>query len=67
MVLATLRDLTVRAPYIMASFAIGGAGIGMALFKDPIRRTFGIVDAKPVPLTYPMPKGPRNPPAGYED
>ncbi|KAI9189084.1 hypothetical protein H9P43_000512 [Blastocladiella emersonii ATCC 22665] len=67
MVFAALRTATIRAPYIVAGFAIGGAGIGIALFKDPIRRVLGVETVVPVPLTYPMPQRARNPPKGYED
>ncbi|KAG9597480.1 hypothetical protein KCU77_g5904, partial [Aureobasidium melanogenum] len=54
-------------PAIFWSIVVGSVGPVMALVVPPIRARFGDGPRPQIPLTYPIPKGPRNPPSGYED
>ncbi|RJE18987.1 hypothetical protein PHISCL_08681 [Aspergillus sclerotialis] len=54
-------------PAYFWSILIGSMGPVTVLTVPPIRRYFGDVDPEPIPLTYPIPKGPRVIPKGYDD
>ncbi|PLN78025.1 hypothetical protein BDW42DRAFT_175672 [Aspergillus taichungensis] len=62
-----LRWASIEKPAIFYSLMIGSMGPVMLFAAPPIRRAFGDVDPEPIPLTYPIPEGPRNPPKGFED
>ncbi|KAJ4386385.1 n19m, NADH-ubiquinone oxidoreductase 9.5 kDa subunit [Gnomoniopsis smithogilvyi] len=54
-------------PALFWSCIIGGAGPVMLAVVPPIRHRFGDPDAKPIPMTYPIPAGPRKQLSGYDD
>ncbi|KAI4759025.1 hypothetical protein E4T52_08744 [Aureobasidium sp. EXF-3400] len=54
-------------PAIFWSIVVGSVGPVMALVVPPMRARFGDGPRPQIPLTYPIPKGPRSPPSGYED
>ncbi|KAI9314926.1 hypothetical protein BX666DRAFT_1964768 [Dichotomocladium elegans] len=63
-----LRRFALEKPVIFWSFVIGSIGPVMVWTVPTIRREyFGYKGIPALPLTYPLPNGPRNPPAGYED
>ncbi|PHH59295.1 hypothetical protein CDD81_3406 [Ophiocordyceps australis] len=54
-------------PAYFWSVIIGGIGpIGMAIVP-PIRHRLGDIDPAPIPVTYPVPTGPRKQLTGYDD
>ncbi|KAG6007381.1 hypothetical protein E4U21_006085 [Claviceps maximensis] len=54
-------------PALFWSVIIGAAGPIAIPIVPPIRRYFGDVDPAPVPVTYPVPNGPRKQLSGYDD
>ncbi|EAW12729.1 NADH:ubiquinone oxidoreductase subunit NDUFA3 [Aspergillus clavatus NRRL 1] len=62
-----LRWASHEKPAIFYSLIIGASGPLALVTLPPIRRFFGDVDPEPIPLTYPVPQGPRNIPRGYDD
>ncbi|KAJ5507384.1 hypothetical protein N7527_009527 [Penicillium freii] len=54
-------------PAILAAIAIGFMGPVSLATIPPIRHALGDVDPEPIPLTYPIPQGPRVVPKGYDD
>ncbi|RHZ56361.1 hypothetical protein Glove_402g35 [Diversispora epigaea] len=66
--LSTLRYLAAEYPVYVWSIGLGALGPLMVLIVPPIRKHyFGYKKIPLPPITYPLPKRPRNPPAGYED
>ncbi|KAK2756569.1 hypothetical protein FQN54_005462 [Arachnomyces sp. PD_36] len=62
-----LRWASHEKPAIFYSICVGSMG-PVALFGlPPLRRYFGDVDPEPIPMTYPVPQGPRQIPKGYDD
>ncbi|KAI7871313.1 hypothetical protein BDF14DRAFT_1873594 [Spinellus fusiger] len=63
-----LHRFATDQPIVFWSFAIGSVGPLMVWTVPSIRRNyFGFKGVEPLPVTYPLPRGARNPPAGYED
>ncbi|GIK00216.1 hypothetical protein Aspvir_004236 [Aspergillus viridinutans] len=62
-----LRWASHEKPAIFYSLVVGATGPLMLVTLPPIRRFFGDIDPEPIPLTYPLPQGPRNIPQGYDD
>ncbi|EMD97356.1 hypothetical protein COCC4DRAFT_32490 [Bipolaris maydis ATCC 48331] len=54
-------------PAYFYSIVIGLAGPIMLVTVPPIRRYMGEEPIQRIPLTYPVPKGPRPRPAGFDD
>ncbi|KAH7256237.1 hypothetical protein BKA59DRAFT_521523 [Fusarium tricinctum] len=54
-------------PALFWSVIIGAAGPVAMPIVPPIRHYFGDIDAPPVPVTYPIPSGPRKQLTGYDD
>ncbi|PYH48737.1 NADH:ubiquinone oxidoreductase subunit NDUFA3 [Aspergillus saccharolyticus JOP 1030-1] len=54
-------------PAIFYSLIVGAMGPVALVTLPPIRRYFGSYNLPPVPLTYPIPAGPRVIPEGYDD
>ncbi|KAL5615934.1 hypothetical protein FOBRF1_004682 [Fusarium oxysporum] len=54
-------------PALFWSVIIGAAGPVAMPIVPPIRYYFGDIDAPPVPVTYPVPSGPRKQLTGYDD
>ncbi|KAK4124884.1 hypothetical protein N657DRAFT_569683 [Parathielavia appendiculata] len=55
-----------RPGYFAAVF-IGALGPAILITVPPIRRRLGDYDAAPIPMTYPVPTGPRKQLTGYDD
>ncbi|KAG9240260.1 hypothetical protein BJ878DRAFT_430682 [Calycina marina] len=63
-----VRWAAIEKPAIFWSIILGCMGPAMFVVAPPIRRIFG--DDKPIakiPLTYPIPSGPRKELSGYDD
>ncbi|KAK0703519.1 hypothetical protein B0T26DRAFT_731751 [Lasiosphaeria miniovina] len=54
-------------PAYFYSVVIGAAGPLMLVVVPPLRRRLGDEDAPMIPLTYPVPTGPRKQLTGYDD
>ncbi|KAF2716388.1 putative NADH-ubiquinone oxidoreductase 9.5 kDa subunit [Polychaeton citri CBS 116435] len=54
-------------PAIFWSIVVGSFGPIMVAAVPPIRHRFGDGPRQHIPLTYPIPKGPRKIPQGYDD
>ncbi|KAF2807228.1 NADH-ubiquinone oxidoreductase 9.5 kDa subunit [Mytilinidion resinicola] len=54
-------------PAIFYSLIVGSLGPVSMVTVPPVRRYFGDEDRPKIPLTYPIPKGPRQIPEGYDD
>ncbi|WPH03223.1 nadh-ubiquinone oxidoreductase 9.5 kda subunit [Acrodontium crateriforme] len=54
-------------PAIFWSIVVGSLGPVTLVVAPPIRRAFGDGPRPQIPLTYPIPKGPRQIPTGYDD
>ncbi|EON65642.1 hypothetical protein W97_04881 [Coniosporium apollinis CBS 100218] len=65
--LSYLRWASHEKPAIFYSFVVGGMGPVMMVTVPSIRRRLGDGPRPPIPLTYPIPKGPRKIPEGYDD
>ncbi|OJJ83050.1 NADH:ubiquinone oxidoreductase subunit NDUFA3 [Aspergillus glaucus CBS 516.65] len=62
-----LRWASHEKPAIFYAMVLGCSGPVSLVALPPIRRFFGDVDPQPIPLTYPIPQGPRSIPQGYDD
>ncbi|KAI9664298.1 MAG: hypothetical protein M1829_005853 [Trizodia sp. TS-e1964] len=63
-----LRWAAHEKPAIFYSIVVGSMGPITLLTVPPIRRRLGDFDRETIPLTYPVPEGPRKPvPEGYDD
>ncbi|KAF2276506.1 putative NADH-ubiquinone oxidoreductase 9.5 kDa subunit [Westerdykella ornata] len=63
-----LRWASINRPAYFWASCIGALGPAMFFIAPPIRRFFGDDNPRPkIPRTYPIPKGPRPRPAGFED
>ncbi|KAJ5906562.1 uncharacterized protein N7473_003478 [Penicillium subrubescens] len=62
-----IRWASHEKPAIFYSLLIGSMGPVALVTLPPLRRALGDVDPEPIPMTYPIPKGPRVVPQGYED
>ncbi|OQV02089.1 hypothetical protein CLAIMM_07339 [Cladophialophora immunda] len=62
-----LRWAAHEKPAIFWSCVIGGLGPATFVFIPPMRRYFGDQDPPRIPLTYPVPSGPRKIPTGFDD
>ncbi|KAK4542532.1 hypothetical protein LTR36_006785 [Oleoguttula mirabilis] len=54
-------------PAIFWSIVLGSMGPVFVAVVPPVRRYFGDGPRPQIPLTYPIPKGPRRIPQGYDD
>nr|POF07144.1 nadh-ubiquinone oxidoreductase 9.5 kda subunit [Quercus suber] len=54
-------------PAILWSIVVGSMGPVILVVAPPVRRYFGDGPRPQIPLTYPIPKGPRQIPEGYDD
>ncbi|KAF2858084.1 putative NADH-ubiquinone oxidoreductase 9.5 kDa subunit [Piedraia hortae CBS 480.64] len=54
-------------PAIFWSCVLGCMGPIMLVTVPPLRQRFGDGPRPQIPLTYPIPKGPRHIPSGYDD
>ncbi|KAF2197991.1 NADH-ubiquinone oxidoreductase 9.5 kDa subunit [Delitschia confertaspora ATCC 74209] len=62
-----LRWASIQKPAYFWSIVIGSMGPLSFVVAPPIRRFFGDEKRPTIPLTYPIPKGPRPRPSGFED
>ncbi|WEW55987.1 n19m, NADH-ubiquinone oxidoreductase 9.5 kDa subunit [Emydomyces testavorans] len=62
-----MRWAAIEKPAIFYSIVMGSLGPVALVTLPPIRRYFGDVDPPPVPMSYPIPSGPRKIPEGYDD
>ncbi|KAK3167367.1 hypothetical protein OEA41_010494 [Lepraria neglecta] len=62
-----LRWASHEKPAIFYSFVIGAGGPLSFVVAPPIRRFFNDGPREKIPLTYPIPHGPRKIPEGYDD
>ncbi|KAK4116973.1 hypothetical protein N656DRAFT_742802 [Canariomyces notabilis] len=62
-----LRWASRERPAYFWSVAIGACGPLTLAIVPPVRRWLGDEDAPPIPLTYPVPTGPRKKLTGYGD
>ncbi|TKA25286.1 hypothetical protein B0A50_06190 [Salinomyces thailandicus] len=56
-----------KKPAIFAAMIVGFTGPLIVFTVPPIRKYFGDGPRQQIPLTYPIPKGPRKIPQGYDD
>ncbi|KAL7793708.1 hypothetical protein V8C37DRAFT_377970 [Trichoderma ceciliae] len=54
-------------PAYFWSVIIGATGPVLMPIVPPIRRMLGDIDPAPIPVTYPVPAGPRKQVTGYDD
>ncbi|KAF2155770.1 NADH-ubiquinone oxidoreductase 9.5 kDa subunit [Myriangium duriaei CBS 260.36] len=62
-----LRWAARAKPAIFWSIVVGAVGPVMMVAVPPIRARLGDGPRELIPHTYPIPKGPRNIPKGYDD
>ncbi|KAH9888747.1 hypothetical protein F4778DRAFT_785945 [Xylariomycetidae sp. FL2044] len=62
-----LRWSAREKPAFFYSVIIGGAGPVMLFTVPPLMKRLGYERAKPIPMTYPIPTGPRKQLTGYDD
>ncbi|KAH6718428.1 hypothetical protein DL95DRAFT_341690 [Leptodontidium sp. 2 PMI_412] len=62
-----LRWAAIEKPAIFYSIVIGSMGPVTVLTVPPIRRMLGDEKRPEIPLTYPIPTGPRKKLEGFED
>ncbi|KAF2843207.1 putative NADH-ubiquinone oxidoreductase 9.5 kDa subunit [Patellaria atrata CBS 101060] len=62
-----LRWASHNKPAIFYSMVVGSMGPVFLIAVPPIRRYFGDHPREKIPLTYPIPKGPRKVLEGYDD
>ncbi|ETI23369.1 hypothetical protein G647_05170 [Cladophialophora carrionii CBS 160.54] len=62
-----LRWAAHEKPAIFWSCVLGGLGPASFAIIPPLRRWVGDEDPPRIPLTYPVPKGPRKIPEGFDD
>ncbi|KAK3115365.1 n19m, NADH-ubiquinone oxidoreductase 9.5 kDa subunit [Teratosphaeriaceae sp. CCFEE 6253] len=56
-----------RKPAIFWSIVVGCFGPVIVVVAPPIRRLVGDPPRSQIPLTYPVPRGQRSIPSGYDD
>lgn len=54
-------------PGLFWAVVIGGLGPASLVVVPPLRKRLGDTDAAPIPMTYPIPAGPRKTLTGYGD
>lgn len=54
-------------PAYLWSVAIGALGLGILVVVPPVRERLGYKRSPQIPMTYPIPSGPRKQLSGYED
>ncbi|CAJ2504013.1 Uu.00g114070.m01.CDS01 [Anthostomella pinea] len=54
-------------PAFFYSVVLGASGPLMLLTVPPTMKRLGYERAKPIPMTYPIPQGPRKTLTGYDD
>ncbi|UKZ55676.1 hypothetical protein TrVGV298_009500 [Trichoderma virens] len=54
-------------PAYFWSVVVGAAGPALMPIVPPIRHMLGDIDPAPIPVTYPVPAGPRKQLTGYDD
>lgn len=62
-----LRWAAHEKPAYFWSVVIGSMGPLSFVVVPPIQKYYGIKPPPKIPMTYPIPKGPRPRPAGFED
>ncbi|KAF2251789.1 hypothetical protein BU26DRAFT_602300 [Trematosphaeria pertusa] len=62
-----LKWASINKPAYFYSIIIGLAGPAILVVVPPIRRYLGDERRARIPQTYPIPKGPRPRPSGFED
>ncbi|KAF6225725.1 hypothetical protein HO133_009726 [Letharia lupina] len=62
-----MRWASHERPAIFYSFVIGTGGPLSLVIAPPIRRYFNDGPREKIPMTYPVPSGPRKIPEGYDD
>ncbi|MCJ1330469.1 hypothetical protein MMC10_007153 [Thelotrema lepadinum] len=62
-----MRWASHEKPALFFSVCLGASGPPLVFIVPPIRRYLGDVDPEKIPMTYPVPKGPRKIPEGYDD
>ncbi|KAJ4290549.1 n19m, NADH-ubiquinone oxidoreductase 9.5 kDa subunit [Kalmusia sp. IMI 367209] len=62
-----LRWASINKPAYFYSICVGLAGPGIVAVVVPVRKYLGYERIAKVPQTYPIPKGPRPRPSGFED
>ncbi|KAL6710470.1 n19m, NADH-ubiquinone oxidoreductase 9.5 kDa subunit [Coniothyrium glycines] len=62
-----LKWASIKKPAYFYSVVVGGSGLVMVPTVRPIRKYFGAEQRPKIPLTYPVPKGPRKQLTGYDD
>ncbi|KAF2714407.1 hypothetical protein K504DRAFT_2681 [Pleomassaria siparia CBS 279.74] len=62
-----MRWASIHKPAYFYSIMVGLAGPVMVVVAPPVRRYLGDGPRPKIPFTYPIPKGPRPRPEGYDD
>ncbi|PSN60076.1 hypothetical protein BS50DRAFT_579578 [Corynespora cassiicola Philippines] len=62
-----LKWASINKPAYFYSIVVGLTGPALMAVVPPVRRYYGYEKAPKVPMTYPIPKGPRPRPTGFED
>jgi len=62
-----LRWAAIEKPAIFYSIVVGSLGPVLIFTVPPLRKRFGDPQRPQIPLTYPIPAGPRKPLNGYDD
>ncbi|KAI0509186.1 hypothetical protein F5B22DRAFT_649235 [Xylaria bambusicola] len=62
-----LRWSSREHPAFFFSVLIGGSGPVILFTVPPLMKKLGYVRAAPIPMTYPVPAGPRKQLTGYDD
>ncbi|KAH9869760.1 hypothetical protein IAQ61_006973 [Plenodomus lingam] len=62
-----LHWASINKPAYFYSIIVGSAGPVVVLTVPPIRRWMGEEPIPKIPMTYPIPKGPRPRPTGFDD
>ncbi|KAF2138931.1 uncharacterized protein K452DRAFT_290040 [Aplosporella prunicola CBS 121167] len=62
-----MRWVSHEKPAVFYSFVVGFMGPAIVVAAPPFRRLIGDDPRPEIPMTYPIPKGPRVIPEGYDD
>ncbi|KAI8937944.1 hypothetical protein NX059_005627 [Plenodomus lindquistii] len=62
-----LHWASINKPAYFYSIIVGLSGPVVVLTVPPIRRYMGAEPIAKIPMTYPVPKGPRPKPTGFDD
>ncbi|KZF23053.1 hypothetical protein L228DRAFT_268416 [Xylona heveae TC161] len=62
-----MRWASHEKPAIFYSIVVGSLGPVLMVVVPPVRRALGDGPRERIPLTYPIPPGPRKIPSGYDD